>query len=207
MIVCRGCHYWQKKIPHFEGMRSEPLQNGQTQPQDASGCLRYRSLPGVGGRGRSPLIFWISNPHASLFWQPNRSELPAILKSLKDWMRMAERRCLAEWLSCLRLHLISLITPALSYCFPFEVPLGVFPLPSGGMPHFQTYPKPPQNVGKTMCCPILLPFSSIFPHVLWGHSSSFEGPKATCWQRCFFVSARRPTPGGDFTGGWSCSRG
>ena len=126
MIVCRGCHYWQKKIPHFEGMRSEPLQNGQTQPQDASGCLRYRSLPGVGGRGRSPLIFWISNPHASLFWQPNRSELPAILKSLKDWMRMAERRCLAKWLSCLRLHLISLITPALSYCFPFEVPLGVY---------------------------------------------------------------------------------
>ena len=83
----------------------------------------------------------------------------------------------------------------------------MFPLPSGGMPHFQTYPKPPQNVGKNMCCPILLPFSSIFPHVLWGHSSSFEGPKATCWQRCFFVSARRPTPGGDFTGGWSCSRG
>ena len=65
MIVCRGCHYWQKKIPHFEGMRSEPLQNGQTQPQDASGCLRYRSLPGVGGRGRSPLILFETSIESS----------------------------------------------------------------------------------------------------------------------------------------------
>lgn len=73
-------------------------------------------------------IFWIIPMPRFFGKQPNRqSELPAILKSLKDWMRMAERRCLAKslrlcatahkiclsiWLSCLmRLHLIYLNIP------------------------------------------------------------------------------------------------
>lgn len=133
-------------------------------------------------------IFWIiPNPHASLFWQqPNRqSELPAILKSLKDWMRMAERRCLAKSLGCDCPQDLSVDMVVLSDAATLNIPhyssfiiffpiwsttWGVFscmfPLPSGGMPHFQTYPKPPQNVGKTMCCPIILPFSPMFCGVI-----------------------------------------